>query len=75
MFINKGALYIFMAESTLEHMHKDLETVKRDLAVIKHILSEEGKLNDYAKKALAEARATPDSEYISHEELKKKVLK
>lgn len=56
-------------------MHKDLEDLKRDMAIIKHILSEEGKLSDYAQKELQEARKTPDSEYIKHEDLKKRILK
>ena len=56
---------------TVEHMHKDLEDLKRDMAIIKHILSEEGKLSDYAQKELQEARKTPDSEYIKQEDLKK----
>ena len=60
---------------TVEHMHKDLEDLKRDMAIIKHILSEEGKLSDYARKELQEARKTPDSEYIKHEDLKKRILK
>lgn len=60
---------------SIEHMHKDLEELKQDMALIKHILSEEGKLSDYAKKSLGEARKTPDSEYISHKELKKRILK
>lgn len=64
-----------MSEATLKHMHDDLEALKRDMAVVKHILSEEGKLSAYAKKELAEARSTPDSDYVSHEELKKRVLK
>lgn len=64
-----------MAEAVIEHMHKDLEAVKQDIAVIKHILTQEGKFSDFAKKALAEARATSDSEYVSHEELKKRVFK
>ena len=60
---------------TVEHMHKDLEDLKRDMAIIKHILSEEGKLSGYAMKELQEARKTPDSEYIKHEDLKKRILK
>ncbi len=56
-------------------IEKELQELKQDIAVIKHILSEEGKLSEFAKKALAEARQTPDSEYISHEELKKRVRK
>ena len=64
-----------MNQSAIEHMHKDLEELKQDMAIIKHILSEEGKLSDYAQKELQEARRTPDSEYIKHEDLKKRILK
>ena len=64
-----------MNQSAIEHMHKDLEELKQDMAIIKHILSEEGKLSDYARKELQEARKTPDSEYIKHEDLKKRILK
>ena len=64
-----------MVPAEIEHMHQDIEELKRDVSVIKHILSEEGELTEDAKKELAEARATPDSEYISQEELKKKLLK
>ncbi|MDO8643321.1 MAG: hypothetical protein Q7R76_07170 [Candidatus Woesearchaeota archaeon] len=60
-------------ETALEHMHEDVEEIKRDMAVIKHILLQEGTLNNTTKKMLAEARATPDTEYISHEELKKRI--
>lgn len=35
----------------------------------------EGPLKPAAKKQLDEARKTPDSEYISHEEVKKRLLK
>ena len=63
-----------MNEAALEHMHQDMEELKRDMALIKHILSEEGKLTRYAQKLLEEARATPDSEYIRHEDLRKRVL-
>ena len=64
-----------MNQTAIEHMHKDLEELKRDMSLIKHILSEEGKLSAYAKKALEKARKTPDSEYIKHEDLKKRILK
>lgn len=62
-------------QTTLEHMHHDLEELKRDMALVKHVLCEEGKLNSSAKQALEEARATPDEEYISHRELKKRICK
>ncbi len=63
-----------MSELMVEHMHADLEELKQDMAIIKHILSEEGRLTDYAQMLLAEARATPDSEYIKHKDLKKRIL-
>lgn len=47
----------------LEHLHKDLLELKRDMNVIKHILSEEGKLSDWAKAELKKARAEPEENY------------
>ena len=58
----------------IEHMHTDLEELKRDMAVVKHILSEEGRLTEHAQKLLMEARATPDAQYIKHKDLKRRVL-
>ena len=53
-----------MAELELQHMHEDLEELKRDISVIKHILSEEGELTENAKKQLKETRKTPNFEYV-----------
>ena len=53
-----------MVNAEIKHIHEDLEILKRDMTVIKHILSEEGELTEGAKRRLAKARATPDSEYI-----------
>ena len=53
-----------MTELSLEHMHEDLETLKQDMALIKHILTEEGHLTEEAKKRLKDARATPNSKYV-----------
>lgn len=50
-------------ESNLERMHKDIENIKTDIALIKHILSEEGSLTKESKERLKEARAIPLSEY------------
>lgn len=55
---------IFMAETEIRQMHKDIEILKRDVAVIKHILSEEGELTEDAKKRLIKARKTPISKYV-----------
>ena len=52
-----------MAELMLQHMHEDIETMKRDLAIIKHILVEEGELTVETKQRLEMARKTPLSKY------------
>jgi len=45
-------------------MHEDIELMKEDISVIKHILSEEGEITDLARKRLEKARETPDFEYL-----------
>ena len=64
-----------MTETEIKHIYEDMEIVKKDIALIKHILIEEGELTEEAVKDLEEARKTPKKEYISHEELKKRLLK
>ena len=64
-----------MTETEIKHIYDDMEIVKKDIALIKHILIEEGELTEEAVKDLEEARKTPKKEYISHEELKKRLLK
>lgn len=53
-----------MSETEIKHMHEDLETMKRDIALIKHILIEEGELTLDTKKRLETARKTPLSQYV-----------
>ena len=55
-------------------MHDDIEVLKRDIAVIKHVLIEEGQLTKETELELEAARKTPKNKYISHELLKKKLL-
>ena len=50
-------------DSELKHMHKDIESLKQDVAIIKHILSEEGELTEEAKARLESARKTPVSKF------------
>ncbi len=52
------------AQAELEHIHQDLEELKQDVAVIKHVLLEEGELTEEAKERLEKARATPISRYV-----------
>ncbi|MDI6708764.1 MAG: hypothetical protein QMD21_00485 [Candidatus Thermoplasmatota archaeon] len=63
-----------MEAVTLETIYKELETMKKDIEFIKHALAEEYELSEEAKKGLAEARATPESEYINQEEMEKEFL-
>ncbi len=53
-----------MNETEIKHMHKDMETLKRDIAIIKYILSEEGELTEEAKKRLSKSRKTSISKYV-----------
>ncbi|MBI2147496.1 hypothetical protein HYU19_03390 [Candidatus Woesearchaeota archaeon] len=53
-----------MADAVMQHLHQDMEEVKKDIALIKYILSEEGELADTAKLRLAKARKTPLSDYV-----------
>ncbi len=53
-----------MGEAEVRHMHQDIEFIKEDIAIIKHILSEEGELTEEAKRRLAKARTTPEKEYL-----------
>ena len=61
--------------SEIQQMQKQLKTIQKDIGLIKHILEEDYELSDYAKKQLEEADKTPISEYIDHEEVKKRLLR
>ena len=63
-----------MENVTLEKIHKELTDIKGDLKFLKHIMEEEYELSGWAKKELAESRKVPDSDLISHEEVKKRIL-
>lgn len=59
----------------------DVKKLVRDVEMIKAILlshksypDPEGELSDWAKRELAEARATPKKDYISMEEIEKEFL-
>ena len=53
---------------------KDFKQLVNDLALIKNLFMSEAELTDWAKKELAEARKISDSENISLEEAKKRIL-
>ncbi len=58
-----------MTEVDVRHLHEDIIKLQQDVSVIKHILSEEGELTTWAKKALAKARAEPESKYADLNDL------
>lgn len=60
---------------TIEHIHDYIEFIKGELAHIRQIIDEDYELSDKAKKALDKARKTSRSQYVSHEEVKKLLLK
>ena len=62
-------------EAEIKHIHEDIEQIKKNLDFIKNILMEEYELSDSAKNQLEVADRTPISEYIDHEEVKKRLLK
>jgi hypothetical protein len=64
-----------MADISIENIHEDLLGLKRDIAQIKHILSENYELSDEAKTMLKEARKTPTSKYVNHETIMKKFVR
>lgn len=62
-------------ESEIKHMHEDIEEIKKSLNFIKNLLSESYELSDSTKKQLKIAAKTPISQYINHEEVKKRLLR
>jgi len=48
---------------------EELKEIKSDLDYIKDVLSEDYELSEEAKKALKEARETPESEYADLDDL------
>jgi hypothetical protein len=66
-------------ESEIKEINENLLKLMRDMELIKGLLmskvDDEGELSDWAKKEIEEARMTPSSQSISHEEVKKRILK
>ena len=53
--------------TSIETVHQELVSIKKDVEFIKNVLSEDFELSDHAKKGLKEARETPESEYADLE--------
>ena len=61
-------------ETNINIIHSDIIKMQKDLELIKNILFSEGELSNWAKKGLTKARNASCSEYLSHEEVKKRIL-
>ena len=66
----------------MQYIRQDLMKLRRDMEIIKRILmsqrkeeDDEGELTEWAKEELEEARKTPESKYVSLEEVKKRISK
>lgn len=59
-------------QTEIKNLHEDIEEIKKSLDFIKNILAENYDLSESAKKQLEIASKTPISEYINHEEVKKR---
>ena len=55
---------LFNMATSIKTIHEELVGIRKDLDYIKGILGEDFDISDYAKKALNEARNTPETEYI-----------
>jgi hypothetical protein len=50
--------------TSIEKIQQDISIIRKDLDYIKSVISEDFELSEHAKKALKEARDTPESEYV-----------
>lgn len=61
-------------ETNINIIHSDMIKIQKDLELIKNVLFSEGELSKWARKELANSRKAPSSEYLSHEEVKKRIF-
>ena len=55
---------------TLEIIHKDMQRIKKELSLLRHLVEEDYELSDEARQKLQKARVDMDSgEYVFHEEM------
>lgn len=64
-----------MESVTLNTIYKELTDIKGEIKFLKRIIQEDYELSDWAKEELKEARAVPNSKLVSHEEVKKRILR
>ena len=60
-------------ENVDKEILKQLNQIRIDVEFIKQAI-DDGELTEWAENELEEARRTPEEEYISHEEVKRRIL-
>ncbi len=53
----------------LEHLHRDIIELRKEMSIIKHILSEERHLTEWAKNELKKARLEAEEDYTDLNDL------
>lgn len=61
-----------MENVTLAKIHKDLISLKKEVAHIRLVLDEEYELSDHVVKGVEESRKRPDRELISNDAMRAK---
>ncbi len=61
-------------ESEIKALRNDVQQLIVDVSLLKNTLLDEGELSDWAKEELAKARAEPEENYLSSEEVEKLIL-
>jgi len=61
-----------MPTVTLEQINKNIMELRKDLEEIKEYIHEDFELADDVKKEIEEAKKTPRSEFIKHEDVVKR---
>ena len=64
-----------MEPISLKTIHEDLSNLRKDVQFIKHLIAEDFDLSKQAKKQLEEARKTPRTEYLNHQDIEKEFLR
>ncbi|MBN2517296.1 MAG: hypothetical protein JXB14_00465 [Candidatus Altiarchaeota archaeon] len=61
-----------MENVTLAQIHKDLLTLKKEVAHIRLVLDEEYELSDHIVKGVEESRKRPAKDFVSNEAMRAK---
>ncbi|MBI4015855.1 MAG: hypothetical protein HY362_04020 [Candidatus Aenigmarchaeota archaeon] len=59
---------------SLEHMHKDILSLKENVEELRMVIEDEIELSGHAKRLLAESRRREKSEFTEHEAVRREFL-